>query len=167
MLGNSLPLCVLLSALWANTDVAQRLPGKAATMLIRPHDHQPALIPHHKAVLFLPLLRCRLFCHCHLLPLSVCLGPFFVAQTRKRKPPHAIPSQSALRYGQKEQKQGEIEGSERSRVLAHLLAYHSCPEESKRKIMRTSLNLLLLSSSRRQGSRAVPWGINVVFVGEK
>src|SRR6266849_7673933 len=80
MLGDSFLPCVLLSTLCARTTMAQRFPGKAAVMPIRPHDHQSPLIPHDKTLLFLPLLRCRLFCHCHCLSLSACLWPFLIAQ---------------------------------------------------------------------------------------
>jgi hypothetical protein len=54
---------VLLSALRAPAEVAQRLPREAAAVLIRPHDDQPLLIPDDKPVWFFLLLGCDLFRH--------------------------------------------------------------------------------------------------------
>jgi hypothetical protein len=62
-LGNSVLPCVLLSALRAQAEVAQRLPREAAAVLIRPHDDQPLLIPDNKPVWLLRLLGCDLFRH--------------------------------------------------------------------------------------------------------
>jgi len=67
----------------------------------------------------------------------------------------------------KRSKSKEREGSKKSRLLAHLLAYHSCPEESKGKIMRASLNFLSLSSSRRQWLKAVTEKTRLYVLGGK
>jgi hypothetical protein len=47
--------------------MAQRLLGKAAAVLILPHDHQTLVIPYDKPVWFLGLLGCELCRHFFLL----------------------------------------------------------------------------------------------------
>jgi len=64
MPGNRVSPSVVLLALRTQADVAQRLPGEAAAVLIGPHDHEPLLILDDKSGVWSFPSYSFAFCHC-------------------------------------------------------------------------------------------------------